>query len=688
MKNFNVQETVKTGFTKSKAYGLCGTLALATALLIGAGSVSADETTQPVAETPAAVSNVYTADNSGNITVAPSETVTPVETPAVATETAPVAEPTPVTETPVAQPVAETTAPVEAQPTTFVKEGDTIQVSNPNVEVDQSQGTGKYQGFTVEYKDVKFPDDMAINEGDKVKFTLPEEVKFQTNFDFDVYNPDKQVVGKATTDTASNTVTTVFNNYFASHPLNKQMSLKMDATWTDKVESGKPVTVNFNGTVITVNIGKEQEIGKDELLSKWGSQDENDPTVINWTIRVNYARRVLNYVTLIDTMSDNQTLVDNFFEVKNIENVNPWIDKGSAMDLVKSISKSEHGFEIKMDRLDHMIYLNYKTKLTNAVKDSVNPTNKVELKAESDGAVSYSYVQLVGGRGDASGENKPEPTFEIPREAPKVDIPEFEGGIPGIPEVRELPEYTEPIGTVPNDAPVLEKPEWNGGTVPFDAPKYDKPEWNGGVIPNDAPQYDKPEWHGGTTPFDAPSIDKPEWSGGVVPNDPPVVEIPEYNEPIGTVPNEAPVYDKPEWNGGTVPNEAPVHDKPEFQGGIPGIPEVRELPPFEGGVIPNDAPILDLPELEIPEEPEKPSTPANAPKTSVERPNTKVAQSTAVSYKLDSEPKEAGNTAVYGGTLPNTGEKEGIMSTLGLVVIAAGIASLTLSFKKHNEGEE
>lgn len=622
MKSFNTQTVAKTSFTNSKAYGLCGTLALATALLIGAGAVSADETTQPVAEAPA-VSNVYTADNAGNITVTPSETVAPVETPAVATESAPVAEPTPVTETPVAQPVAETTAPVEAQPTTFVKEGDTIQVSNPNVEVDQSQGTGKYQGFTVEYKDVKFPDDMAINEGDKVKFTLPEEVKFQTNFDFDVYNPDKQVVGKATTDTASNTVTTVFNNYFASHPLNKQMSLKMDATWTDKVESGKPVTVNFNGTVITVNIGKEQEIGKDELLSKWGSQDENDPTVINWTIRVNYARRVLNYVTLIDTMSDNQTLVDNFFEVKNIESVNPWIDKGSAMDLVKSISKSEHGFEIKMDRLDHMIYLNYKTKLTNAVKDSVNPTNKVELKAESDGAVSYSYVQLVGGRGDASGENKPEPTFEIPREAPKVDIPEFEGGIPGIPEVRELPEYNEPIGTVPNDAPKYEKPEFEGGVVPNDAPVYDKPSIDINDIPlmPPAPVVEIPEWHGGTTPFDAPSIDKPEWSGGVV--------------------------------------------------------------PF-------DAPVLDLPELHIPDEPtpEKPSTPEKAPKTSVERPNNKVAQSTAVSYKLDSEPNKAPNTAVYGGVLPNTGEKEGIMSTLGLVVIAAGITSLTLSFKKYNEGEE
>lgn len=639
MKSFNTQTVTKPSFTKSKAYGLCGTLAIATALLIGAGAVSADETAQPVADTQPTAANVYTADNAGNVTVTPSETVapvaeTPVFTPPAPVESQPIVEapvtstPTvetqPVAEIPVTETVAQPVAETPKQPTEFVKEDNEIKVTNPDVVVDQSNGTGKYSGFTVEYKDVKFPDDMAINEGDKVKFDLPKEINFQTNYDFDVYNPEKVVVGKASTDVKTQTVTTVFNNYFATHPLNKQMSLKLDAKWTDKVESGKPVNVNFNGTVVTVNIGKEQEIGKDELLSKWGSQDENDPTVINWTARINYAKRLLNYGTIIDEMSDNQKLVDNYFEIKSIESVDPWIDKGSAMDLVKSISKSDHGFTIKMDRLDHMIYINYKTKLINAVKESVNPTNKVELKAESDGAISYSYVQLVGGKGDASGENKPEPTFEVPNEAPKVDIPEFEGGIPGIPEVRELPEYTEPIGTVPNDAPKYEKPEFEGGVVPID---------------------------------------------------PPVVEIPEYTEPIGTVPNEAPVYNKPEWNGG-----------------IPGIPEVRELPPFEGGVIPNDAPILDLPELEIPEEPtkptpEKPSTPEKAPKTSVERSNDKVAQSTTVSYNLAPASKETPKTTVYGGVLPNTGEKEGIMSTLGLVVIAAGITGLTLGFKKYSEEE-
>lgn len=583
MKPFNTQTVAKPSYVKTKAFGLCGTLALATALLIGAGQVSADETAAPVADTQPAVSNVYTADNAGNITVTPSETVAPVETPAV-TESAPVA-------------TTETTPA-----TTVTKQGDTINVENPNVDVTFPNGTGKYSSFNVEYKDISIPDDVPVNEGDKVTFDLPEEVKFQTSYEFDVHNPEKAVVGKATADATTNKVTTVFNDYFKSHPLNKSMSLKLDASWTDKVVSGKPVNVNFNGTVVTVNIGKEQEIGKDELLSKWGSQDENDPTVINWTARINYAKRLLNYVTIIDEMSDNQKLVDNYFEIKSIESVDPWIDKGSAMDLVKSISKSDHGFTIKMDRLGHMIYINYKTKLIKPVKDSVNPTNKVELKAESDGAISHSYVQLVGGKGDASGENKPEPTFEIPHDAPKVEIP-----------------------------------EWNGGVTPPDAPKYDKPEFNGGVVPNEAPVYEKP------------SIDI---------NDIPLLP-------------PAPVVEIPEWKGGTVPFDAPVLDKPEWN----------------GGVIPNEAPVLDLPELEIPVEPEKPVTPKEVPSKPVDVPKTKEVEITEVVYKNDSEPKEVANTTVYGGTLPHTGEKKGIASTLGLVVIAAGITTLGLSFKKYNEVE-
>ena len=384
--------------------------------------------------------------------------------------------------------------------TSITKEGSEITVTNPDVVIDQSKGEGKYQEFTVEYKNIQFPDDMSINAGDKVTMTFPEELNFQTKYEFDVKNPEDAVVGKASTNPEDRTVTTVFNDYFTNHPLNKQMSLKLDAKWTDKVQPGKPVSVNFNGTVVTANIGKEQVIGKDELISKWGSQDKDDPTVINWTARVNYAKRVLNYVTIIDEMSENQKLVDNYFEIKNIESVDPWIDKGDAMDLVKSISKSDHGFTIKMDRLDHMIYINYKTRLVNAVKDSVNPTNKIEVKAESDGATSYSYVQLVGGKGDASGENKP--VWEIPNDAPKYEKPELNiNDVPLMPPppVLEIPELPlEDIPLLP-PAPILDKPELPLEDIPLmpPPPVLDKPYLPIEDVPvlPPAPILEKPELH-------------------------------------------------------------------------------------------------------------------------------------------------------------------------------------------------
>ena len=174
------------------------------------------------------------------------------------------------------------------------------------------------------------------------------------------------------------------------------------------------------------------------------------------------------------------------------------------------------------------------------------------------------------------------------------------------------------------------------------------------------------------TPVETPTDETPEFNGGIVPLDPPTVEIPEFQ--------------------GGIPGIPEVHEKPEFNGGIPGIPEVHEKPEFDGGVVPLDPPVVEIPELiiDIPEEPtkptpEKPSTPKEVPSKPVEVPKEKVAQPATVSYNFAPTSKETPKTTVYGGVLPNTGEKEGIASTLGLVVIAAGITGLTLGFKKRNE---
>ena len=505
--------------------------------------------------------------------------------------------------------------------TTVTKSDTQITVTNPKVTVDQSDGAGKYNTFKIKYENITIPDEIPVNEGDKVVLTLPKEVKFQTSFDFDVKNPTQDVVGKAYADSESGKLTTIFNNYFHTHPLNKQMSLTFDARWTDVVEPGKPVSANFDGTIVTTNIEKEQEVGKDELIAKWGSQDKDDPTVINWTIRVNYARRVLNVVKLLDTMSDNQKLVDNYLDVQYVDNVEPWIYAGDAKELVKSMVKTENGFELTLNRLERMVYINYKTKLINPVKDSVNPTNKVTLTSDNITASSTFRVSLVGGQGDTIGENKPKPTWELPNEAPTVEIPEVNiNDIPLMPPapVVDIPEL--PLDDIPllPPAPILEKPELSLEDIPMmpPAPVVDVPELPLDDIPLLPP---------------APILEKPYLPIEDIPMMPPVpiLELPELK--ITEEPKETPT---------SPTSEKPVekNDKPKGNTPVPTTP--------------------------VPNTPVKNSSEQN---TSVKNTSVKKVE-TDIIQKQNSESTK---------TLPNTGESaSALLFIIGLTVLSASVFTL------------
>lgn len=536
---------------------LVTTFALSTFLL--GQNVDADEvsTTSEPKVTEVWVSTTESTVSTTSEASTASTSTTTVESTEPNTSTTEVSE-TPTTET------NKVSEEVSAEPTKVTKEGTEITVTSPKVTIDQSAGAGKYNTFKVKYENITIPDDVTVNEGDKVVLTLPKEVKFQTSFEFDVKNPTQDVVGKAYADSESGKLTTVFNSYFQSHPLNKQMSLTFDAQWTDVVESGKPVTANFNGTLVNTNIAKEQEIGKDELVAKWGGQDKDDPTVINWTIRVNYARRVLNTVKLLDTFSDNQKLVDDFLEVGYVDSVDPWVYAGDAKNLVKSMVKNPNGFELTLARLERMVYVNYKTKLTKSVKESVNPTNEVKLTAGDVTAKSTIEVSLVGGKGNAVGENKPKPTWELPNDAPIYEKPEI--------NVEDVP--------MAPPAPIFELPEWKGGTVPFDAPFVEKPEWNGGTTPWDAPILDKPEYK--LTKEDVPPTDSRTKN-----NKPKVEEVPKGDKPKGEeVPkNEIPKVEQPK--GEETPKQVEI--KSVVYGAEPTLPNTGEssttLLTFVGAVV-------------------------------------------------------------------------------------------------------
>ena len=306
--------------------------------------------------------------------------------------------------------------PTSTSDTQITKTGTEIHVQNPNVELQFPDGNSIYSRSKVVYHDISFPNDIAINSGDKVIFTLPSELQFKTSYSVNVYNPNNEVVGIAQVDPKNNSVVTTFNHYFEDHPIGKYMNLELDTLYSEALKGGESLHLNFNGRVVNVTVGSANPIPGDEVIAKWGSQDKNDPTLINWGMRLNYARRVLNNLQLIDTWSDNQRFVDNSLELRYIDSADPWVDKGSAMELIKSFSHDDTKFELNLGRLDRMVYVWYQTRLTNPASDSNNPTNKVDLHADVESKTYTSEVRLVGGLGNVGGEQEVHFNLELAKE--------------------------------------------------------------------------------------------------------------------------------------------------------------------------------------------------------------------------------------------------------------------------------
>ena len=385
--------------------------------------------------------------------------------------------------------------------TVVTKQDTNITVENPSVEVTTSDDT-IYADVNVKVNDIQIPDDISINKGDSITVGLPQELKLVNNYTFPVNNNEGTEVGTATANKDNNEVTTVFNDYFESHPLNKTFSLDIKTQWNiEKVKENQQVALDFNGRKVETTTGNKFIIGADETLMKWASEDAEHPGEISWWLRVNYAKKELVNVNIADTWDENQTYVKDSFHMVAVESVDPWREKESEATKIAPVFNT-NGFTWSADKLSDNLYITYRTKV---IKQAERYLNSVVLGADNFNS-QYRDVpyQFVSGSGKADGENKPEPTFEIPKESPKVEIPEFQGGIPGIPEVREKPEYAEPIGTVPNEAPVLDKPYLPIEDIPLmpPAPILEKPEY---PIPAEPEKPNTPP----TTPEDKPKTPAP-----------------------------------------------------------------------------------------------------------------------------------------------------------------------------------
>ena len=363
-----------------------------------------------------------------------------------------------------------------------------IKVDKPEVKV--TTGVDRFRPVTVEYK-TKFSDDLKINNGDKVVFNLPQELNLQTSYNFNVNSAEGAVVGKATASVENNNVTTVFNDYFTNKPLNKSMQLSLMTVWNKEKVTGKETTtydLNFNGTVVSTKVDKDGVPDSQEIVTKWGTQDGN---IIKWAGRVNYKKANLTNAVITDKWDDNQEFVEGSLKARLVSSINPWTEISEIPK--ENITFNSNGFVIKLPALNEIVSLEYDLR----VKDlSKNPTNNLRIQADNN--VDWSKdieVQIARGTGNVEEENKPEPVFEIPNEAPKYEKPEL--NINDIPLMPPAPVAEKPyldlkdIPMLP-PAPVVEKPYIDINDIPMlpPAPVLELPELK---IPEQPKEIEKPK---------------------------------------------------------------------------------------------------------------------------------------------------------------------------------------------------
>lgn len=90
----------------------------------------------------------------------------------------------------------------------------------------------------------------------------------------------------------------------------------------------------------------------------------------------------------------------------------------------------------------------------------------------------------------------------------------------------------KPTWQVPSDTPKNEVPEYEGGVSPIEPPVLEVPEFNGGASSIEPPVLEVPEYEGGVSPVEPPVLEVPEFNGGVPLDRPTILEIPEYRDSL------------------------------------------------------------------------------------------------------------------------------------------------------------
>ncbi|UPH47801.1 SpaA isopeptide-forming pilin-related protein [Listeria innocua] len=265
---------------------------------------------------------------------------------------------------------------------------------------------GYYDNMNVHYT-WSIPNSTSVKAGDSMDFVLPNQLSLATDLAFDVKDSKGQTVGTATVKRATNQVTVVFSDYVEKHSDIKG-ELDFWTTFNQKVITGnEKINLEFpleNGTTnVDVNVGEKTPVSPTETIFKYGWVDANNPSLIHWVVRVNYAQNNIPNAVFTDIIGAKQTL--NFDSIKAFHGTYSTDRVFTAGTPISNtnFSKTSDGFSVTLGNLTDSVQISYTTTATDGGK-STQYDNTAKLAGEDFVTKQTStWTPASGGGGGADG---------------------------------------------------------------------------------------------------------------------------------------------------------------------------------------------------------------------------------------------------------------------------------------------
>ncbi|PEL53521.1 SpaA isopeptide-forming pilin-related protein [Bacillus toyonensis] len=289
------------------------------------------------------------------------------------------------------------------------------------INISRTDGTTSepYQASDGMKVEVKWSAKEKIKSGDQFTIDMPKEFrKDLMNMSFPLKDAEGKTVG--TCEMKKGLLTCTMGDYVEGKN-NIKGSLFVEFYFGLEAYDGVkeiPLEFNVDGQIVNkeVNVSNTTERPKpqpntDNLL-KWGSYNQEDPSIADWLVYVNATGTEMQDLKLTDTLGPGHELITDSVVLEEAvfeDGYAPTNIKPADLSNIK-INATKAGFTIEFPDSSKGYILRYKTKVTNPAAKPHKNTVKLEGKnIKTEEKVGQVFVS--GGGGSGSGDDNP-PSIE------------------------------------------------------------------------------------------------------------------------------------------------------------------------------------------------------------------------------------------------------------------------------------